>query len=109
MDETGQEDTRPGSGHSDDGSEEGGFVEVTREDAQLALQQQQQEPLAPTEEDEEEVDLYGDAEGGGLEDEEKVRGMAATPSGSLLGGGSARWPRSLGSCPVQTTRPIPAV
>ena len=95
MDEIGQEDTRPESAHSDDGSEEGGFVEVTQEDAQMASQswEQQQQVQAAVEE---ELDLYGDGDGAAgesLEDEEKVRRRLPHPVGfARLRCGSAHWP-----------------
>ena len=81
MDETGQEEVRPGSGASDNGSEEGGFVEVTREDAQLAAQSWEQP--SPVGED---LDLLGDVDRAvaeRLEDEEKVS-QAATPRASCV-------------------------
>ena len=86
MDETGQEEMRPGSGDSENGSENG-FVQVTREDARLASQGvegvegfgegegsgESGAPPIPAVEDDE--DLYGgpedQREGEGLE-EEKV-------------------------------------
>ena len=83
MDETGQEEMRPGSGDSENGSENG-FVQVTREDARLASQGVEGfgegegsggsgAPPIPAVEDDE--DLYGgpedQREGEGLE-EEKV-------------------------------------
>ena len=88
MDETGQEETRPESAHSDNGSEEGGFVEVTREDAQMASQSWERQEPQPAVEDE--LDLYGDAAAEALdEDEEKVRG-APHP---VAGEGSSAKPR----------------
>lgn len=66
MDETGQEEMRPESGNSDNGSEEGGFVQITQEDADMAARSWEQQPsasdLAAAEDD---LDLYGD---GGDED-----------------------------------------
>ena len=106
MDETGQEDTRPESADSDDGSEEGGFVEVTQEDVQMASQSWEQQREVPAAV-EEELDLYGDGDGasGEIEDEEKVRRRLPHPVrlvrhgevGVLVGRGS------LGSWPVHTS------
>ena len=83
MEETGQEEVRPGSANSDNGLD-GGFVEVTEEDAQMAAgwEQSRSDPTSALDED---ADLYGDDRAGGDEggagdgeeeapdDEEKVR------------------------------------
>ena len=106
MDETGQEETRPESVHSDNGSEEGGFVEVTQEDAERASQswEQQQQPQASVAAAEEDLDLYGDgdgAEGGDMEDEEKVRRLPHPVSHAEVGV-LASLARPLGSWFVKT-------
>ena len=83
MEETGQEEMRPEYGASDNGLEEGGFVEVTREDAQMAPAQSwaQQtavddlDPFAPVER----------AAAEGLEEEERVRERPPHPARIVVG------------------------
>ena len=87
MEETGQEEVRPGSANSDNGLD-GGFVEVTEEDAQMAQWDPSPPPpvIPPAMDDD--ADLYGDdregedqgagedgEEGGAVDDleNEKVR------------------------------------
>lgn len=90
MDETGQTEVRPESANSENGSENG-FVEVTREDAQMASQSWEDPSSRPVPAVDDDEDLYGGAEeeeeGGGGEgegeaaigsEEEKV--LEATPS-----------------------------
>ncbi|CAI8045916.1 Reticulon-4 [Geodia barretti] len=79
MDETGQEDTRPESADSDDGSEEGGFVEVTQEDVQMASQSWEQQREVPAAV-EEELDLYGDGDGASGESEDEEKPLSPPPS-----------------------------
>ena len=69
MDETGQTEVRPESANSENGSENG-FVEVTREDAQMASQSWEDPSSRPLPAVDDDEDLYGGAEEGDEGEEE---------------------------------------